>query len=60
MDNIEMDVNVTEWENLDWIHLAQRPVAICFKHGNETSGSIKDSKFLDYVSDSAFQEGLLT
>ena len=22
-DNIEMDLKVTEWENMEWIHLAQ-------------------------------------
>jgi hypothetical protein len=44
-----MDLTETEWDGVDWIHLAQDtgPVTGSCEHGNESSGSIKRWEFLD-------------
>jgi hypothetical protein len=44
-----MDLMETEWEGVDWMHLAsgQGPVAESCENGNESSGSKKGGKFLD-------------
>jgi hypothetical protein len=36
---------------VDWLRLAEGPVAGSCKHGNETSGSVKRGKFLEQLSD---------
>jgi len=36
-----MDLQETEWEDMDWVNLAQEQVVGFCKHGIETSGSIK-------------------
>jgi hypothetical protein len=38
-------------ENADWIQLTLDPVAGSCEHGNESSGSMKDARFLDQMSD---------
>jgi hypothetical protein len=50
-DNIRMDLAEIGWEGVDWMRLAQEPVAGCCEHGNEPSGPIKGGEFLDYLSD---------
>jgi len=54
-NNIRMDLREIGWKGVDWIHLAQNRDSC--EHGNESLSSIKD-EFLDYLSDSASQEGL--
>jgi hypothetical protein len=44
-DNIKMDLQETGREDVAWIHLGQGQVVGCSEHGNETSGSIKFTKF---------------
>jgi hypothetical protein len=36
---------------VDWIHLADGPVAGSYEHGNEHSGSKNGGEFLDQLSD---------
>jgi len=39
-------------QGVDWIHLAQDRIQWrAYEHGNEHSGSIKDGKFLNQLSD---------
>jgi hypothetical protein len=45
-DNIEMDLIQIGFENVDWIVLAED---YC-EHSNETSSSIKDEEFSDWLS----------
>lgn len=44
MDNIEMNLTETVWENMDWI----RPLRLLIagRHGNKPFGSIKGEEFL--------------
>jgi hypothetical protein len=42
-----MDTTETQWDDLDWIHLAQEPVASSCDHGNEPLGSIICWKILE-------------
>jgi hypothetical protein len=44
-NNTGMDLRETEWDGVNWIHLAQ--VAGFCGQGNERSGSIKGGVFLD-------------
>jgi hypothetical protein len=45
-NKIRIDLRKTGWECVDWIHLVQ--LAGCCEHGNEPSGYVKGSKFLDW------------
>jgi hypothetical protein len=47
-DNIKMDLREIGFKRVDWINLAQNKDQCSFEHGNELSGSINDSEFLDY------------
>jgi hypothetical protein len=42
--NIRMDLREIGWERVDWIYLAQDPLAGSCEYGNETLGSIKDAR----------------
>jgi hypothetical protein len=44
-DNIRMDLRETEWEDVDWMHLA-----FSCENGNEPSGSKRNWGFLDQLS----------
>jgi hypothetical protein len=46
-DNIKTDLWKVWLESVDWIHLAQEPVAVSCEHGNKPSGSIEGGEFLD-------------
>jgi hypothetical protein len=47
-NNVRMNLRKIEWENVDWINLAQdRPVAGSCEHRNETSGCIKGGTVFD-------------
>jgi hypothetical protein len=45
MDNIRIDLKVTRWGALEWVHL----LGSC-EHGNELSDFIKCGVFLDYLN----------
>jgi hypothetical protein len=40
-NDIKLGLKEICWERLEWVHLAQRPVAWSCEHGNEPFGSIK-------------------
>jgi hypothetical protein len=42
-----MDIKGTQRDDVDWLHLAQSPVAGFCEHGNEPSVYIKDGEFPD-------------
>jgi hypothetical protein len=44
-----MDLREIEWKLLDWFHLVQDrgKMADSFEYGNEPSGSIEGSEFID-------------
>jgi hypothetical protein len=44
--NIKVGLEETCWERLEWIHLAQGPVACFCEQGNEPFGSIKSSQLI--------------
>jgi hypothetical protein len=44
-----MDLREMGWQGVDWIHLAQAPVAGYCEHGSEPSGCIKGGEFLEYL-----------
>jgi hypothetical protein len=46
-DNKGMDLNVTVWEGVDWIQLAQDRGSGYCEHGNEPPGYIKIGEVLD-------------
>jgi len=49
-NNIKTDLQKEGCEGMDWIDLAKdRDKCQALEHGNETLGSIKCGKFLDYL-----------
>jgi hypothetical protein len=49
--NNKIGVKEKAREGVDWIHLAQEPVAGSCVYGNEPSGSIKGVEFFDMLND---------
>lgn len=53
--NIPIDLKEAGYMNVNWIHLIQDiQMAGCFDHINESSGFMKDRKFIDQQSDFHF------
>jgi hypothetical protein len=44
--NSPLDRQTCRLEDVNWIHLAQAPVAGSCEHGNEPSGSVQGRQFL--------------
>jgi hypothetical protein len=50
-DNIKMSLKEMGWQGVDWIQLAQGPMAGLCEHDNEPPVSIKGRRFLDQLND---------
>jgi hypothetical protein len=41
-----MDVREIEWEGVDWMHMAQEPVAVYCENSNKSSFFVTGGEFL--------------